>query len=31
MFAGNGFVGEHGMIEFKGRYLERDVIRWAIR
>jgi hypothetical protein len=29
--AGNGFGGEHVMIEFKGRHFERDVILWAIR
>jgi putative transposase len=27
--AGNGFGGEHLMIEFKGRHFERDVILWG--
>jgi putative transposase len=31
MFAGNGFGGEHVMIEFKGSHFERDVILWAVR
>ena len=30
-FAGNGFGGEHVMIEFKGSHFERDVILWAVR
>jgi transposase-like protein len=30
-FAGNGFGGEHAMIEFKGSHFERDVILWAVR
>jgi putative transposase len=30
-FAGNGFGGEHVMIEFKGRHFERYVILQAIR
>ena len=30
-FAGNGFRGEHVMIEFKGSHFERDVILWAVR
>jgi hypothetical protein len=25
-FAGNGFGGEHVMIEFKGSHFERDVV-----
>jgi hypothetical protein len=29
-FAGNGFGGEHVMIEFKGNHFERDVILWAV-
>jgi putative transposase len=29
-FAGNGFGGEHVMIEFKGSPFERDVILWAV-
>jgi hypothetical protein len=27
-FAGNGFGGEHVMIEFKGSHFEREVILW---
>ena len=30
-FAGNGFGGEHVMIEFKGSHFERDVILWTVR
>ena len=30
-FPGNGFGGEHAMIEFKGSHFERDVILWAVR
>jgi transposase-like protein len=30
-FGGNGFGGEHVMIEFKGSHFERDVILWAVR
>jgi hypothetical protein len=31
MFAGEGFSGEHVMIEFKGSHFERDVILLAVR